>query len=161
MFLRPMNVNFGATISPRFIMEDRTSSHIAGGKIDFFPNEKCICTRSTLFLSRCHDPVRMTLIHRKSSDCIFCFFLYKANPWLFGHLMNMDSTVKIHTFMRHWSDLKTKISTCVYLMQISFFYLSQNPAKVPFMERLGLCYHPREVIVFVLIKFSYQAHTQC
>ena len=36
MFLRPMNVNFGATISPRFIMEDRTSSHIAGGKLDFF-----------------------------------------------------------------------------------------------------------------------------
>ena len=36
MFLRPMNVNFGATISPRFIMEDRTSSHIAGGKLEFF-----------------------------------------------------------------------------------------------------------------------------
>ena len=35
MFLRPVNVNFGATISSRFIMEDRTSSHIAGGKLDF------------------------------------------------------------------------------------------------------------------------------
>lgn len=92
MFLRPMNVNFGATISPRFIMEDRTSSHIAGGKLEFFffPNEKCICTRSTLFLSRCHDPVRVTPIHRKSSDgnnystlflnCLGTYLLFYEHP---------------------------------------------------------------------------------
>ena len=95
MFLRPMNVNFGATISPRFIMEDRTSSHIAGGKLEFFfPNEKCICTRSTLFLSRCHDPVRVTPINRKSSDGNFVFLNCLSTA--IDHLMNKYLKVDTH-----------------------------------------------------------------